>query len=81
MTKTLQPIGNSLGLIIDKPILSLLGITVETPLEIAVTSDGKGLVIRPVEQAQATDHKARVQAAAARVTRTHGDTLKKLAES
>jgi antitoxin MazE len=81
MTKTLQPIGNSLGLIIDKPILSLLGITAETPLELSVTSDGKGLLIRPVEQERASDHKVRVQATAARVTRTHRDTLKKLAES
>jgi antitoxin component of MazEF toxin-antitoxin module len=81
MTKTLQPIGNSLGLIIDKPILSLLGITASTPLEITVTTDGKGLLIRPISEEDHEDHKARVKAAADRVTQTHRETLKKLAES
>ncbi|MFY0527373.1 AbrB/MazE/SpoVT family DNA-binding domain-containing protein [Archangium gephyra] len=33
MTKTLTSIGNSLGLIIDKPILELLRIDKDTPLE------------------------------------------------
>ena len=53
MTKTLQPIGNSLGLIIDKPILSILGITASTPLEISLTKDGKGLLIRPIGEDEA----------------------------
>ena len=46
ITKHLTAIGNSLGLIIEKPILDLLNITRETPLE--VTTDGVGLYIRPV---------------------------------
>ena len=81
MTKTLQPIGNSLGLIIDKPILSLLGITASTPLEISLTKDGKGLLIRPIGEDEVSDHKTRVREAATRVTITHSDTLKRLAES
>jgi antitoxin MazE len=80
MTKTLQPIGNSLGLIIDKPILSLLGITASTPLEISLTKDGKGLLIRPIGEDERADHKARVRAAATRVTRIHRETFKRLAE-
>lgn len=45
MTKHLTAIGNSLGLIIEKPILDLLRIDRDTPLE--VTTDGHGLYIRP----------------------------------
>jgi len=45
MIKTLTPIGNSLGLIIDRPILNLLNIDRDTELEIS--TDGKTLTIRP----------------------------------
>jgi antitoxin component of MazEF toxin-antitoxin module len=74
MIKTLSPIGNSLGLIIDRPILDLLGIGRETQLEI--TTDGKGLYIRPVE----TDHRTRVLETAERVMDVHEETLRKLAQ-
>jgi antitoxin MazE len=80
MVKTLQPIGNSLGLIIDKPILALLGITVDTLLELGVDSDGKGLTIRPIEVGETADHKSRVRKAVVRATKTHSATLKRLAE-
>ena len=46
MIKTLRPVGNSLGLIIDRPILELLGIDRRTQLR--VTTDGKVLYIEPV---------------------------------
>lgn len=46
MIKTLRPVGNSLGLIIDRPILEILGIDRQTPLR--VTTDGKVLYIEPV---------------------------------
>ncbi len=46
MIKTLRPVGNSLGLIIDRPILELLGIDRDTQLQI--TTDGKILYIEPV---------------------------------
>ena len=48
MIKNLTSIGNSLGLIIDKPILELLRIDKDTPLE--VVTDGTGLIIRPVHE-------------------------------
>jgi antitoxin component of MazEF toxin-antitoxin module len=44
--KHLTAIGNSFGIIIDKPILDLLNIDKNTPLE--VKTDGQGLIIRPV---------------------------------
>ncbi len=50
MRKRLTPVGNSLGLIIEKPILNLLGIDRNTELEI--TTDGRRLVIQPADQAE-----------------------------
>lgn len=43
MLKKLVKHGNSFALVIDKPILDLLKITSDTPLEI--TTDGKGLYV------------------------------------
>jgi len=45
MVKTLTKHGNSYALIIDKPILDLLKIDADTPLEI--TTDGVSLLVRP----------------------------------
>ena len=42
MIKKLSAVGNSLGLIIERPILDLLNITKDTPLE--VRTDGEGLI-------------------------------------
>ena len=47
MVKTLTKHGNSLALVIDKPILELLKIDADTPLEI--TTDGKSLIIVPAD--------------------------------
>jgi antitoxin MazE len=46
--KKLSPVGNSLGLIIEKPILDLLNINKDTPLEIR--TDGEALIIRPAHK-------------------------------
>ena len=77
MVKTLSIIGNSLGLIIERPILDLLHITKDTPLEI--TTNGESLTIRPVS-ADAGDKKARVRAAGKRMMSAHKATLAKLAK-
>lgn len=47
MIKKLSVVGNSLGLIIERPILELLHITKDTPLEIK--TDGEALIIRPAK--------------------------------
>ena len=73
MTKTLTAIGNSLGLIIERPILDLLKIDRDTPLEI--TTDGKGLYIKPA----ASDHRGRIHEVSEQVMSIHEETLKKLA--
>lgn len=73
MVKTLSPIGNSLGLIIDKAILDLLGISRDTPLDIK--TDGEALIIRPVRT-----EAAGVAASTRRMMDAHAETLRKLAK-
>ena len=75
MVKTLRPMGNSYGIIIDRPIMDLLGIEPDSQLEVTV-QDG-GLLLRPVS---VKDHKDRVRAAAKRVTTIHRAALKELAD-
>ena len=74
MIKRLTAIGNSLGLIIERPILELLDIDKETPLE--VRTDGEALIIRP----QRKNRSARIKAAAERMMDAHDKTLRKLAK-
>lgn len=57
MVKNLVKHGNSYALVIDKPILELLGISPDTPLEVS-TPDGKSLRIAP-----AFDRASRVEEA------------------
>ena len=75
MVKTLIRHGNSLALVIDRPILDLLKIEPDTPLEI--TTDGEGLHVRP---ARGDDHKSRVRKATKRMMKTHEQTLRNLAK-
>lgn len=73
MIKTLTPHGNSAALIIDKAILQLLNITMDTPLEIV--TDGQSLVISPVRDKKRS---AIVAQALAKVNMLHGRTLSRL---
>lgn len=76
MIKKLSAIGNSLGLIIERPILELLDITKDTPLE--VKTDGEALIIRPMKKdASEMDH---LIAAAHRMMDAHEETYRKLAK-
>lgn len=74
MRKKLSAIGNSLGVVIEKPILELLQITRETELEL--TTDGDRLIISPVRKAK----RDRVKAALARAMDAHAESLRKLAK-
>jgi antitoxin component of MazEF toxin-antitoxin module len=74
MVKKLARIGNSLGVIIERPILELLKVDETTPLE--VSTDGDVLVIRPLRES----HQDRVRAAAKRVAQAQRRTLDKLAK-
>lgn len=75
MIKKLSAVGNSLGLIIERPILDLLDITKDTPLE--VKTDGEALIIRPMKKATAMD---RALAAADELMDAHDATFRKLAK-
>ncbi len=61
MRKKLSAIGNSLGIIIEKPILELLDIDRDTELD--VKTDGERLVIEPVRK---RGHRERVSWASTR---------------
>jgi len=76
MVKRLQAIGNSSGLIIDKPILELLRITPETELD--VSTDGERLIVTPLRKS--TGRRERIARAQARVVANHERTFRKLAK-
>ena len=75
MVKTLTRHGNSLALVIDKPILELLRLDEQTPL--SITTDGDKLVI---SRARGDDEDAEFKAALEKVNRKWGSVLRKLAE-
>ena len=76
MTKRLQAIGNSAGIIIDRPILDLLGITQKTDLDIK--TDGKRLIITPLESEPS--RRGRLAKVQARALHRHAETFRKLAK-
>ncbi len=73
MRKKLSTIGNSLGVVIEKPILELLDIDRETELE--MTTDGQRLIIEPIRQ-----RRKRLLASAKKVMDAHDQTFRKLAK-
>ncbi|PKB84227.1 MAG: AbrB family transcriptional regulator [SAR202 cluster bacterium Io17-Chloro-G9] len=75
MIKTLTTHGNSAALIIDKALLEILKIDMDTPLEII--TDGENLIISPVRDGA---KRQRVTQALEKINARHGKTLKKLAE-
>jgi antitoxin component of MazEF toxin-antitoxin module len=74
MIKKLTKHGNSWALVIDKPVLDLLKIDPEAPLE--VTTDGQMLIISP---AMARERRAKFQQALVKTNRRFGRALKRLA--
>ena len=74
MTKKLAKHGNSAALILDKPILDLLNVTMDTPLEIS--TDGRSIAISPVT----TDSEDAFSASLDRINSQFGHALKRLGE-
>lgn len=74
ITKKPTVIGNSLGIIIDRPILDLLSIDRDTTLEIH--TDGDALIIVP----QRSEREQRLVEAHKRTLRNHRETFRKLAK-
>lgn len=77
MIKTLTKHGNSYALVIDKPILELLGIQPDSQLELR--TDGRVLTISPVTAPAPKARAARIAAALDKVNTRHGKALKRLA--
>jgi antitoxin component of MazEF toxin-antitoxin module len=75
MIKKLTKHGNSMALVIDRPILELLKIDVETPLDIS--TDGQVLIISPVHDEK---RRAKFKKALDSTNRKYGRMLKRLAE-
>ncbi len=73
MTKKLIQHGNSAALVIDKALMELLKVRMDTPLE--VTTDGRNIIISPqtVENAEAT-----LLEALEKINQKHGAVLRKL---
>ena len=77
MIKKLVRHGNSRALIIDKPILEILGATEDS--EFSITTDGVSLTITPVKSAE-EERRLAFEYAAEEVNRKWGGALKRLAE-
>ena len=75
MIKRLTKHGNSLALVIDRPILDLLRIDRETPLD--VSTDGRQLIIGP---ARPSGRRKKFDAAQEWAHRRYGEAFRKLAE-
>jgi len=75
MVKKLTRHGNSLALVIDRPILDLLKIDTETQLDI--TTDGHRLIVAPAEQ---SGRRRKFDEAQRKAHSRYGKAFKKLAE-
>lgn len=75
MVKHLTTHGNSSALIIEKPIMELLNITQDTPLE--VVTDGKNLIVSPIRNAR---RETMFKKALNKINQRHSKTLKALAK-
>ncbi len=75
MVKTLTKHGNSLALVIEKPILELLGAGAETQFDI--TTNGEVLILSPIKDGNRSE---RFQSALEKVNSRYSKALKKLAE-
>ena len=75
MVKKLTKTGNSLALVLDKPLLELAKIDAETPLE--VSTDGQVIVVSPVRDKRRT---ARLKKIVEAAHRQYGGVFKRLAE-
>jgi len=74
VTKKLIKHGNSAALVLDKPLLDLLNVRMDTPLE--VTTDGRNIIISPQTSGSNTTD---VVATLEKINRKHSAVLKNLA--
>ena len=75
MTKKLIQHGNSAAVVLDKALLDVLNVHMDTPLE--VTTDGRNIIISPQQTPSA---EASLLESLERINRKHGSVLKKLGQ-
>ena len=75
MIKTLKKHGNSMALVIEKPMMEAMGITEETPLQITVS--GNALVVTPANVGVGPE---RMKAVIKDIRKRYGPMLKRLAD-
>ncbi len=75
MVKKLTKTGNSLALVLDKPILDRVKIDADTPLE--VSTDGEVIVISPLRHRRRT---VRLKRIVEEADRQYGGVFRRLAE-
>jgi antitoxin component of MazEF toxin-antitoxin module len=75
MTKKLIQHGNSAALVLDKALLDILNVKIDTPLE--VTTDGRNIIISPqmIPNAEST-----LLASLERINQRHSSVLRKLGQ-
>jgi len=75
MIKKLVQHGNSVALIIDKPIMEMLNITSETTF--ILSTDGKNLILSPQTE---NNQKADIMQSLEKINKKYGTVLKRLGE-
>lgn len=75
MIKNLTKHGNSAALVIERPILDLLGATIDTAFE--VVTDGQSLVLTPVKN---TVHTAKFHKSMDKIGKRYAKTFEELAK-
>ena len=75
MIKTLTKHGNSAALVIERPILELLGASADTAFE--VVTDGHALILTPVKD---TVHSVKVRKSMERVGKHYAKSFEELAK-
>lgn len=75
MIKTLKKHGNSMALVIEKPMMEAMGITEETPLQITVS--GNALVVTPANVGVGPE---RMKTVIKDIRKRYGPMLKRLAD-
>ncbi len=81
MVKKLSKYGNSLAVLIEKPILELLNITEHT--QIRISTDGNRIIIEPLseqKQTEAVSANPQVQKSYEKITERYKKAFKKLAK-
>jgi antitoxin component of MazEF toxin-antitoxin module len=76
--KKLTKLGNSSALVIDRPIMELLNMSIDVPVEISIGADGKSLIVRAISNEEG--NRKQFEAALKQTNKRHGGALKKLAD-